>query len=515
MKRLIAFIVALASSMPALSQTRSLVATPNGTSGILTWPSGTLTIPNGAALSIGAAGVKITDDNDGAITFLGLGNGSDEDLTLNLDDTSNTGVFTSSTGLNVVNFSSIALQESGVGVVNVEEIDTSAELRGLLTDESGSGALLFAGGAGGAFTVTTLNGVTITGSGTLNLAAGSSLVTSGANSITLTSTGPTNVTLPTSGTLYGSTTNTITSNQLYTSLTDETGVGAAVFASSPTLTTPKFADLGYIADTSSNELLIFDSNASAVNELTINNATTGLAPGFTATGGDTNIGIGLVPKGSGTVTVTAANGAYALALSDGSITCKFFIGSDGTTNGIGYGTTSAHPLAFFVNNGLFSWKLESVSSVVWFSAVSASGGGGVRVADGTAALPSFSFSGDTDLGIRRNGADDIGIYTGSSVQMLGLSAASGISTQKTITAGGTTGAQTINKPAGSVNFAAASSSLVVTNSLVTANSVIICTVATNDTTMKSVAVVAAAGSFTLHANAAATAETRVNFIVIN
>jgi hypothetical protein len=88
-------------------------------------------------------------------------------------------------------------------------------------------------------------------------------------------------------------------------------------------------------------------------------------------------------------------------------------------------------------------------------------------------------------------------------------------TDKTITAGGTTGAQTINKIAGTVNFAAAATSLVVTNSLVTANSVIIATVGTNDTTMTSVQVVAGAGSFTLHANAAATAETRVDFLVVN
>jgi hypothetical protein len=86
---------------------------------------------------------------------------------------------------------------------------------------------------------------------------------------------------------------------------------------------------------------------------------------------------------------------------------------------------------------------------------------------------------------------------------------------KTVTAAGTTGAQTINKTVGSVNFAAAASSLVVTNSRVTTASVIIATVATNDTTMKSVVAVAASGSFTLTANAAATAETRVNFIVIN
>jgi len=86
---------------------------------------------------------------------------------------------------------------------------------------------------------------------------------------------------------------------------------------------------------------------------------------------------------------------------------------------------------------------------------------------------------------------------------------------KTVTAAGTTGAQTINKTAGTVNFAAAATSLVVTNSLVTANSIVICTVGTNDATLKSVCAVAGAGSITLTANAAATAETRVNFLVIN
>jgi hypothetical protein len=90
-----------------------------------------------------------------------------------------------------------------------------------------------------------------------------------------------------------------------------------------------------------------------------------------------------------------------------------------------------------------------------------------------------------------------------------------VAADKTITAAGTTGAQTINKNAGSVNFAAAATSLVVTNSRVITSSVIIATVGTNDTTLKSVSAVAASGSFTLYANAAATAETRVNFIVIN
>lgn len=106
-------------------------------------------------------------------------------------------------------------------------------------------------------------------------------------------------------------------------------------------------------------------------------------------------------------------------------------------------------------------------------------------------------------------------YFGTSVISPLLQSTSDVQVSKTVTTGGTVGAQTINKTAGTVNFAAAASSLVVTNSLVTANSIILCTVGTNDTTLKSVQCVAGSGSFTMFASAAATAETRVNFLVLN
>lgn len=92
---------------------------------------------------------------------------------------------------------------------------------------------------------------------------------------------------------------------------------------------------------------------------------------------------------------------------------------------------------------------------------------------------------------------------------------SDVSITKAITASGITGNRTLNTTCGSVNFGASASSLVVTNNLVTTSSVIVATVATNDTTMKSVQAVAVSGSFTLHANAAATAETRVNWLILN
>ena len=90
-----------------------------------------------------------------------------------------------------------------------------------------------------------------------------------------------------------------------------------------------------------------------------------------------------------------------------------------------------------------------------------------------------------------------------------------ITSDATMTAGGTTGAQTINKPSGSVNIAAAGTSVVVTNSLATTASIILCQIMTNDATATSTQVVAASGSFTIYLNAAATAETKIAFFVIN
>jgi hypothetical protein len=85
----------------------------------------------------------------------------------------------------------------------------------------------------------------------------------------------------------------------------------------------------------------------------------------------------------------------------------------------------------------------------------------------------------------------------------------------TNTATGTTGAQTINRPSGTVNFAAGATSLVVTNSLCTTSSIVLPVVRTNDATAVVKNIVPGAGSFTINLEAAATAETSVGFFIIN
>lgn len=104
----------------------------------------------------------------------------------------------------------------------------------------------------------------------------------------------------------------------------------------------------------------------------------------------------------------------------------------------------------------------------------------------------------------------------AATEKLRLTNLGGITINNTVTAAATTGAQTINKPSGSVNFAAAEQTLVVTNGLVTTNSIILLTLMTDDGTAKSAVVSASsAGSFTIKLNAAATAETKVCFLVLN
>ncbi len=69
--------------------------------------------------------------------------------------------------------------------------------------------------------------------------------------------------------------------------------------SAVTLTKPRIADAGFIADANGNEQIIFQQTTSAVNELEITNAATGNDVGLAVTGGDTNVGLEFTAKGSG------------------------------------------------------------------------------------------------------------------------------------------------------------------------------------------------------------------------
>ena len=82
-----------------------------------------------------------------------------------------------------------------------------------------------------------------------------------------------------------------------------------------TLTAPKIADAGFIADANGAEQIIFQTTASAVNEIEITNAATGgsavvstsTAPIIGASG-ETNVDLALLPKGTGITTIRSTGG---------------------------------------------------------------------------------------------------------------------------------------------------------------------------------------------------------------
>lgn len=117
-----------------------------------------------------------------------------------------------------------------------------------------------------------------------------------------------------------------TTAQFNTALTDNdfATLAGTETLSAKTLTAPKFASGGFLADANGNEELIFITTASAVNELTLTNAATGNPPILSVSGIDPNVGLFIKPKGTGAFMVDGsafvagnARGANAIDMPTG------------------------------------------------------------------------------------------------------------------------------------------------------------------------------------------------------
>jgi len=110
-----------------------------------------------------------------------------------------------------------------------------------------------------------------------------------------------------------------------------------------TLTAPKIANGGFIADANGNEQIKFTTTASAVNEFTVINSATGSAPEIQSTGSDTNIDLKITPKGSGKIVLdgisfpNADGSANQVLQTNGSGVLSF-----GTISGSVFGTALFH-----------------------------------------------------------------------------------------------------------------------------------------------------------------------------
>lgn len=164
--------------------------------------------------------------------------------------------------------SSVAFGSGGTvayatGALSQFAATTSAQLAGILSNETGSGLAVFATSPTlttpvlGVATATSLNGLTITSStGTLTITNAKTLAVS--NTLTFTGTDASSVAFGTGGTVayQGGTLAQFaasTSAQLSGVLSNETGSGVAVFATSPTLVTPV---LGVASATTINKVTL-------------------------------------------------------------------------------------------------------------------------------------------------------------------------------------------------------------------------------------------------------------------
>ena len=75
-----------------------------------------------------------------------------------------------------------------------------------------------------------------------------------------------------------------------------------------------FDDAHGINDENGNEQIVFQTTASAVNQIDVSNAATGNAPSIQATGGDSNVDLKIGPKGTGNIEILGATNPGAIQL---------------------------------------------------------------------------------------------------------------------------------------------------------------------------------------------------------
>ena len=162
-----------------------------------------------------------------------------------------------------------------------------------------------------------------------------------------------------------------------------------------------FDDAHGIIDENGNEQLIFQTTGSAVNQFDMTNAATGNAPSISATGGDTNIDVAIIPKGSGETKI--GTGAAAATLTSSGAHDLTLDTNSGTNSGTITITDGANGDITLTPNGTGD-VVASADTVK----VGDSGAAAVLTSNGAGTL-TVTTGGATDLILNTNGGTNSGV----------------------------------------------------------------------------------------------------------
>jgi len=212
----------------------------------------------------------------------------------------------------------------GSGVATWLGTPSSANLASAMTDETGTGLLVF----GTSPSLTTPKVIT-----SINDTNGNELI-----GVTATGSAVNEITVANAA---------IGNNPVISATGDDTNIGinltpkgtGRTTVTQLTTTSPRV--LTAINDTNGNELIGVTATGSAVNEITVANAAIGNNPVISATGNDTNIGINLTPKGTGAIKLSGLS--YPTA--DGSANQAITTNGSGVLSFASISTSAATPTA--------------------------------------------------------------------------------------------------------------------------------------------------------------------------